>query len=127
MQIPYRPALMALLLASCPTAGMAADITPRCPSPTSSALLTIMRSAPDAVVFEYRGRQAWVGIRLFNSLPPQENQTGDRFYIAMRPGFPFSRVMVAQHGCIEDAVLVDVRVATAIRKAIKRFVGESSI
>ncbi len=127
MQIPCRCVLMALLLASCPMAAMAADITPRCPSPASSELLLLMQSAPDAVVFEYRGRQAKVGIRLFNALPPQENQTGDRFYIAMRPGFPLSRVMVAQHGCVEDAVLVDVRVAIAIRKAIRRFVSKSSI
>jgi len=129
MKVPHWALVAGLLLVSCSVAGTvaAADITPRCPSPASSELLAMMRGAPDAVVFEFRDRQAKLGIRLFNSLPPRANEAGDRFYIAMRPGFPFSRVIVAQHGCIETAALVDFRVAIAIKKAIKRFVLESSI
>jgi hypothetical protein len=129
MKNPHRALLAGLLLALCSGAGTAAaaDITPRCPSPASSELLAMLRGAPDAVVFEFRDRQAKLGIKLFNSLPPRANEVGDRFYIAMRPGFPFSRVIVAQHGCVETAALVDFRVAVAIKKAIKRFVLESSI
>jgi hypothetical protein len=129
MKNPHRALLAGLLLALCSGAGTAAaaDITPRCPSPASSELLAMMCGAPDAVVFEFRDRQAKLGIKLFNSLPPRANEVGDRFYIATRPGFPFSRVIVAQHGCVETAALVDFRVAVAIKKAIKRFVLESSI
>jgi hypothetical protein len=129
MKVPHRALVAGLLLVLCSVGGTAtaADITPRCPSPASSELLAMLRGAPDAVVFEFRDRQAKLGIRLFDSLPPRENEAGDRFYIAMRPGFPFSRVIVAEHGCIETAALVDFRVAIAIKKAIKRFVLESSI
>ena len=129
MKIPHRTLLAGLLLVSSLAAGTApaADITPRCPSPASSELLALMQSAPDAVVFEFRDRQAKIGIKLFDSIPPQENEAGDRFYIAMRPGFPVSRVLIAEHGCIETAALVDFRVAIAIKKAIKRFAQESSI
>ena len=129
MNIPHRTLFAGLLLALSSVAGTAsaADITPRCPSPASSELLALMQNAPDAVVFEFRDRQAKIGIKLFDSIPPQENQAGDRFYIAVRPGFPFSRVLIAEHGCIETAALVDFRVAIAIKKAIKRFAQESSI
>ena len=129
MKIPHWTLSAGLFLALSLAAGTApaADLTARCSSPASNELLALMRSTPDAVVFEYRDRQAKIGIKLFNSLPPQENQAGDRFYIAMRPGFPFSRVIVAEHGCIETAALVDFRVAIAIKKAIKRLAEESSI
>ena len=96
------------------------DFSPRCPVPIGSSLTRLMESAPDAVVYEYRGRGAAIGIRIFNSLPPQGHDGGDRFYIAMRPAFPVSRLIVAKHGCVANAMLVDVRVARAIRKAIKQ-------
>ena len=129
MKISHRAVRAGLLLAMSIVAGTvaAAEISPRCPAPASSELLAMMRNAPDAVVFEFRDQQAKLGIKLFDSLPPQGNEMGDRFYIAMRPGFPFSRVIVAQHGCVETAVLVDFRVAIAIKNAIKRFTVESSI
>jgi hypothetical protein len=95
------------------------DFTPRCPVPIGSSLSKLMTSAPDAVVYEFRGRDAAIGIRIFNTLPPRGNDGGDRFYIAVRPAFPVSRLIVANHGCVADAMLVDVRVAMAIRKAIK--------
>ena len=95
------------------------DFSPRCPVPVGSSLSKLMTSAPDAVVYEFRGRDAAVGIRIFNTLPPRGNDGCDRFYIAVRPAFPVSRLIVANHGCVADAMLVDVRVAMAIRKAIK--------
>src|SRR4029077_20910677 len=90
-----------------------------CPVPMDTSLSRLLTSAPDAVVYEYRGRDAAVGIRIFNALPPRGIGGGDRFYIAMRPAFPISRLIVASHGCVTNAMLVDARVATAIRKAIK--------
>ncbi len=96
------------------------DFSPRCPAPIGSSLSKLMTSAPDAVVYEYRGRDAAIGIRIFNTLPPRGNDGGDRFYIAVRPAFPVSRLIVANHGCVADAMLVDVRVAMAIRKVIKQ-------
>lgn len=103
-------------------AAQAQDITPRCPVPASSTLFKLMHNAPDAVVFELRGKEAKTAIEIFNSLPPLGRESGDRFYIAFRPGFPYSRLLVASHGCIENAAVVDVRVAIAIRSAVKRVV-----
>jgi len=129
MKISHRALLTGLFLAVSAIAGraLANEVSPRCPAPASSELQALMRDAPDAVVFEFRDQQAKLGIKLFDSLPPQANEVGDRFYIAMRPGFPFSRVIVAQHGCVEAAALIDLRVAIAIKKAIKRFTPEFSI
>jgi hypothetical protein len=111
----------ALLFAFCSATGPASagDLSPRCPSPVSTAISVLMQNAPDAVVFEFRGRDARVGVRIYNTLPPTGNQRSDRFYIAMRPGFPLSRLLIGAHGCIENALLVDVRIAIAIRAAIK--------
>ncbi|HEX3064766.1 MAG TPA: hypothetical protein VHQ39_04760 [Dongiaceae bacterium] len=109
-----------LALNVAPTVAQAGDVTPRCPVPVDTSLSRLLSSAPDAVVYEYRGRDAAVGIRIFNALPPRGLGDGDRFYIAMRPAFPISRLIVASHGCVSNAMLVDVRVAFAIRKAIKQ-------
>ena len=109
-----------LALSLAPTTARAGDVTPRCPVPVGISLNRLMTSAPDAVVYEYRGRDAAIGIRIFNTLPPRGTDYGDRFYIAVRPAFPVSRLIVANHGCVSNAMLVDVRVAMAIRKAIKQ-------
>jgi hypothetical protein len=116
------PIWAALILAlSLPSAAAKAadEFSPRCPAPVSSAITALMLSAPDAVVFEFRGHDATVGIKIFNALPPIGHEVGDRFYIAVRPAFPLSRLIVAKHGCVANAMLVDLRVAIAIRKAIK--------
>jgi len=84
-------------------------------------LFELMHDVPDAVVLELRGNEARRAIALFNPLPKQRSDSADRFYIALRPGFPFSRLMIARHGCIEDDALVDVRVAIAIKRAVRRF------
>ena len=96
------------------------EFSPRCPAPVSTAITALMLSAPDAVVFEFRGRDAVVGIKIFNALPPIGHEVGDRFYIAVRPAFPLSRLIVAKHGCVANAMQVDLRVALAIRKAMKQ-------
>ena len=108
-------------------AAQAQEITPRCPLPASSTLLALMRNAPDAVVLEFRGEEAKDAIKIFNTLPPMGSESGDQFYIALRPGFPFSNLIVARHGCIETDVLVDVRVAVAIKRAVKRVEGATSL
>jgi hypothetical protein len=105
-----------------PGVARAGDFSPRCPAPVSTALATLMNGVPDATVFEFRGRDAAVGIRIFNTLPPRGHDDGDRFYIAVRPDFPLSRLIVAKHGCVANAMLVDLRVAIAIKKAIKQAV-----
>lgn len=109
-----------LALNVAPTVAQAGNVTPRCPVPMDASLSRLLTSAPDAIVYEYRGRDAAIGIRIFNTMPPRGTDDGDRFYIAMRPAFPVSRLIVANHGCVTNAMLVDVRVAFAIRKAIKQ-------
>ena len=118
-----------IFLAAILTAGAAeaGDFTPRCPAPANSTLQTMMRAAPDAVVFEFRGTEARTGIKIYNSLAPRSTDSGDRFYIAMRPGYAFSRLMIASHGCIQTAAVVDLRVAVAIRVALKKVEAELSI
>ena len=122
MRKVFGPLVAGALIAfvSAPTIANAGDVTPRCPVPVTTSLSRLMTNAPDAIVYEYRGRDASVGIRIFNTLPPRGTDDGDRFYIAVRPAFPVSRLIVASHGCVTNAMLVDVRVAAAIRKAIKR-------
>ena len=122
MRSVFGPLVAAVFLALnlAPTTALAGDVTPRCPVPVGTSLSRLMTSAPDAVVYEFRGRDAAIGIRIFNTLPPRGTDDGDRFYIAMRPAFPVSRLIVADHGCVSNAMLVDVRVAMAIRKAIKQ-------
>ncbi len=122
------PLWLAVILAlnSGPGVARAGDFSPRCPAPVSTALATLMNGAPDATVFEFRGRDAVVGIRIFNSLPPTGHDDGDRFYIAVRPDFPLSRLIVASHGCVANAMLVDLRVAIAIRKAIRQAVTSAT-
>jgi hypothetical protein len=105
-----------------PGVARAGDFSPRCPAPVSTAIATLMNGVPDATVFEFRGRDAAVGIWIFNNLPPTGHDDGDRFYIAVRPDFPLSRLIVARHGCVANAMLVDLRVAIAIKKAIKHAV-----
>jgi hypothetical protein len=95
------------------------DLAPRCQLSVATALTSLLQGAPDAVVFEFRGRDARVGIRIFNRLPPKGHDDGDRFYIAVRPYFPISRLIVAKDGCVANAMLVDLRIAVAIKKAIK--------
>jgi len=84
-------------------------------------LFDLMHKVPDAIVLELRGNEAKRAIELFNSMAPQGRDTGDRFYIAFRPDFPLSRLMIASHGCIEISVLVDLRTAIAIKRAVKGF------
>jgi hypothetical protein len=122
MRSAIMPIVAAVFLALnlAPSTALAGDVTPRCPVPVDSSLSRLLTSAPDAVVYEYRGRDAAIGIRIFNTLPPRGGDDGDRFYIAVRPAFPVSRLIVASHGCVSNAMLVDVRVAAAIRKAIKQ-------
>ena len=122
MRKVFGPLAAAVLVAfvTAPTIANAGDVTPRCPVPVTTSLSRLMSSAPDAIVYEYRGRDAAIGIRIFNTLPPRGSDDGDRFFIAVRPAFPVSRLIVANHGCVANAMLVDVRVAAAIRKAIKQ-------
>ena len=115
-----------LALSFGPGVAPASDFSPRCPAPVSTAIATLMNGVPDATVFEFRGRDAVVGIRIFNTLPPRGHDNGDRFYIAVRPDFPLSRLIVARHGCVASAMLVDLRVAMAIKKAIKQAVTAST-
>ncbi len=123
------PNCVGLLLATLATAGTATAerIPPRCPSPTPIALSSLMRGAPDAIVFEFRGEDAQFGIQIFNSLPPKGKEAGDRFYIAVRPGVPNSRLLVGSNGCIEDSTLVDVRLALKIHNAIEKYHTATSI
>lgn len=124
-RIPVSLAFLAtILMAGVVQAG---DLTPRCPAPANSTLQTMMQAAPDAVVFEFRGSEARTGIKIYNSLAPRGTDSGDRFYIAMRPGFAFSRLMIADHGCIQTAAVVDLRVAVAIKIALKKVEAEHSI
>ena len=122
MRKVFGPLMAAALIAfvSAPTIANTNDVTPHCPIPITTSLSRLMSSAPDAIVYEYRGRDAAIGIRIFNTLPPRGSDDGDRFFIAVRPAFPVSRLIVANHGCVANAMLVDVRVAAAIRKAIKQ-------
>lgn len=120
MRKVFGPLVAAALIALVSTIATAGEVTPRCPVPVTASLSRLMTSAPDAVVYEFRGRDAAFGIRIFNTLPPRGSDDGDRFYIAVRPAFPVSRLIVANHGCVANAMLVDVRVAAAIRKAIKQ-------
>jgi hypothetical protein len=129
MRVPIRPICTGLLLAFLTTAGTASaeKLSPRCPSPTPAALWALMHSAPDAVVFEFRGEDAKTGIRIFNSLPPAGQDAGDRFYIAVRPGLPRSRLLIGSHGCIEDSAVVDARIALKIQRAIEKYRAATSI
>jgi hypothetical protein len=128
MRTAILPLWLAMILALNfgPRVARASDFSPRCPAPVSTALATLMNGAPDATVFEFRGRDAVLGIRIFNTLPPTGHDDGDRFYIAVRPDFPLSRLIVAKHGCVASAMLVDLRVAIAIKKAIKQAVTTST-
>ena len=110
----------AILLILCPIVGVAQDITPRCPTPSSTVLFNLMQHAPDVVIRELRGNQAKVAIEIFNALPPQGEVVGDRFYIALEPGVPISRLMVASHGCIENGALVDLHTAAVIENAARK-------
>ena len=122
MRTKFLPLWLAAMLALNLGPGVAGaeDAFSRCRLPIAREISTLMQSVPDAVVYEFRGSNALIGIRIFNALPPTGHEVGDRFYIAMRPYFPLSRLMVVQHGCVTNAMLVDLRVANAIRKAIKR-------
>jgi hypothetical protein len=126
--INWRASAAALILScSFAAAAGAQGITPRCPAPSSSVLLNLMRHTPDAVVVELRGREAKVAIGMFNLLPPAGNERGDRFYIAVLPGAPISRLLVASHGCIENGAVVDIRTAAAIAKAARKVAAAAEI
>src|ERR1043166_4977304 len=110
MRKVFGPLVAAILIAfvSVPTIAKAGDVTLRCPVPVTTSLSRLMTSAPDAIVYEYRGRDAAIGIRIFNTLPPRGSDDGDRFFIAVRPDFPVSRLIVANHGCIAARRIVEV-------------------
>ena len=110
------------LLILCPIVGVAQaqDITPRCPTPSSTVLFNLMQHMPDGFILELRGNQAKVAIEIFDSLPPQGEDVGDRFYIALQPGIPIARLVVASHGCIENGALVDLHTAAVIENAAKK-------
>jgi hypothetical protein len=129
MRVSIPPICIGLLLGILTTAGTATAerIVPRCPSPTPTALSALIRSAPDAIVLEFRGEDAKFGIRIFNSLPPEGKEAGDRFYIAVRPGLPKSRLLIGSNGCIEDSALVDVRLALKIHRAIEKYRAATAI
>jgi hypothetical protein len=112
----------AILLILCSIVGVAQaqEITPRCPMPSSTVLYNLMQYAPDVVILELRGNEAKAAIEIFNSLPPAGEDAGDRFYIAFQPGTPLSRLIVANHGCIENGALVDLHTAVVIEKAAKK-------
>jgi hypothetical protein len=123
MRIGSWPIWLSVLLAMNFVPGIASagddSFAPRCEISVDHALKSLLEGAPDAVVYEFRGRDARVGIRIFNQLPPTGHNEGDRFYIAVRPYFPISRLIVGKDGCVANAMLVDLRVAAAIKKAIK--------
>jgi hypothetical protein len=129
MRVPTWPIFSGLLLVTLATAGTAAaeKIVPRCQSPTPNTISSLMRNAPDVILFEFRGEDAKFGIQIFNSLPPKGEEAGDRFYIAVRPGMPGSRLLVGINGCIETSAIVDLRLALKIRKAIEKYRAATSI
>ena len=45
-----------------PGIARAGDISPRCPYPVSTAISALMKNVPDAVVFEFRGRNALLAV-----------------------------------------------------------------
>ena len=116
-QVPYT-----LLLMLCSTVGeaRAQEITPRCPAPSTTILLNMMRHTPGAVIRELRGDEATVAIGIFNLLPPVGDERDDRFYIALLPGAPFAHLLVASHGCIENGAVVDIHTAAVIENAAKK-------
>jgi len=112
----------ALLLMLCSIVGeaRAQEITPRCPAPSTTILLNMMRHTPGAVIRELRGDEATVAIGIFNLLPPVGDERGDRFYIALLPGAPLAHLLVASHGCIENGAVVDIHTAAVIENAAKK-------
>ncbi|HZT18198.1 MAG TPA: hypothetical protein VFA23_02285 [Dongiaceae bacterium] len=99
----------------------------RCKASTTSVITSVMRATPDVQVFEFRGIDAKLGIKLYNALPPQGHEHGDRFYILMKPGAAISHLIVGDAGCLQDAATVDRGTAGVIKKVIERTAAATSI
>jgi hypothetical protein len=127
LPIPLPSLLAALTIGTAPIAAQAADIPSHCPMPTVAAIKLLAQHAPDLRVYEFRGEDAKAGIRIFNALPPAGHEVGDRFYIAINPGFPLSRLLIAEGGCVRSASLVDARLAIAIKTSIETTAANQSI
>jgi hypothetical protein len=131
MRVPvsFSALYAALMLAASPlmSPAQAADIPSHCAIPTVAAIKVMAQSAPDLRIFEFRGEDAKAGIRIFNALPPVGHQAGDRFYIAINPGLPLSRLLIGQSGCVRSVSLVDVRLAIAIKMTIETTAANQSI
>ena len=114
-------------LALSPRSALAREESPRCKASTTAVIMNEMRSMPDVQVFEFRGVDANLGIKLYNELPPHGDEHGDRFYILMKPGAPLSQLIVGDSGCLQDAAAVDHGTASGIKKAIERTAAADSI
>jgi hypothetical protein len=120
------PLLFAALALS-PRSALGREETPRCKASTTAVIMNEMRSMPDVQVFEFRGVDANLGIKLYNELPPHGDEHGDRFYILMKPDAPLSQLIVGDSGCLQDAAAVDRGTASGIKKAIERTAAADSI
>jgi hypothetical protein len=123
----WRLLAVSLLLCLPAAAAPAREEGPRCEASTNSVILSVMRSTPDVQVFEFRGVDAHLGITLYNSLPPQGHEHGDRFYILMKPGAAMSHLIVGDAGCVQDTAAVDQKTAGVIKKVIERTAAQSWI
>ena len=123
----WRLIAVSLLLCMPAAAVPAHEEGPSCKASTTSVILSVMRSSPDVQVFEFGGLDAHLGITLYNSLPPQGHEHGDRFYILMKPGAAMSHLIVGDAGCVQDTAAVDQRTAGVIKKVIERTAAQSWI
>ena len=99
----------------------------RCKASTTDVIVQVIRATPDVHVYEFRGVDAKIGIALYNSLPPQGHEYGDRFYILIKPGAPISHLMVGKADCLQDTATVDKNTAGVIKQAIERAAAQSWI
>jgi hypothetical protein len=100
---------------------------PMCKTSTNNLLLQVIRTTPEVHVYEFRGLNAKIGIALYNALPPQGHQKGDRFYILVKPGAPISHLLVGQADCLQDSATVDNSTAGIIRKVIEKAAAQTWI
>ena len=120
-------AFLSMALALSPRSALAREESPRCKASTTAVIMNEMRSMPDVQVFEFRGVDANLGIKLYNELPPHGDEHGDRFYILMKPGAPVSHLIIGDAGCVQDAASVDGHTARVIKKAIERAAAQGWI
>lgn len=99
----------------------------RCKASTTDVIVQLIRATPDVHVYEFRGVDAKIGIALYNSLPPQGHELGDRFYILIKPGAPISHLMVGKADCLQDTATVDKNTAGVIKQVIERAAAQSWI